>query len=172
MDMRDEIKNVIDQAIADQIDKIPGKVSKVIEELLNPYLGVHKSGPYRYDFNASSPLYGIVSSAISNALHKEIDASLAKAIDEARLSKTLPKTVSKIYREHLKASLIVAAKKKAEVDAAVLIDSFVSSLDGMSLGPDNQNLCDPDSFKGPLGQIMLESAISEASNPCVEININ
>lgn len=175
-----KLRETIDQELAKQLAEIPQLIQSILENAILNILGIAKrGGGYEIDIFHGGGLNKYISDTVQQALDDHVkpivNDNLQKLVKDTILTRSIIKRstinvadrASRSYESSLTRALetAFAAVIKAQVKA---VEKTISeALKGA--GTVNTELANPQSYSGPLGELLLAAAAKElATNPVAE----
>ena len=165
-----EIKHTIDRTVAKFVENLPSRLHQMLGKSVCSILGLrvdHWGNGEKFDIDHSSGNKGLLASMVKKRTLELCEAEVDSLVNEfiptlqenAGIKKALFKECDRLYRQCLREALVRLTKERAEKDAEGLLNGFDTLLNGVSLGPVNTELSDPESFEGPMGRLLLEQKV-------------
>jgi len=161
---RTEIKNAIDNAVAQFIADLPCKVSKLLNKGVAGIIGLSDEGHrVRIDHcNGNRGLIGeLIRENVTDSAKKQIESVVKAYIPTLSqyepIHKGMQDEALEIYKRELRSQLNSQARAQAQFDVAEFFKN--NPLEDIVLGPKSADMDDPNSFDGPLGDPMLQRKV-------------
>lgn len=165
-----EIKHTIDHTVAKFVDSLPSRLHQMLGKSVCNILGLkadYWGDGDKFEVDHCNGNKGLLASMVKKRTLELCEAEVDSLVNEfiptlqenAGIKKALFKECDRLYRQCLREALIRLAKERAEKDAEGLLNGFDTLLNGVSLGPVNTELSDPESFEGPMGRLLLEQKV-------------
>jgi len=162
-----KINERIEEELARQLKQIPYLVERTVENSILAILGVERNGRgFKVDTFAGkeNPVNSFVIKKVEGALKDTAEPIVNRAIallcEDEKFQRDLAEKVSRNYRSDLVGAVSHKTKKHAESLAEKCFDKIQKEFDDAisDIGAINTDITDPNSFKGPLGEVLLEEA--------------
>lgn len=149
-------KEIIEAEVARYIDYLPQKIEQILYQTTLSVLGLREArGTLRFDKSEGNWLEEIFRSAADQAVNRQIseyvNKTVYRAMSDSNLMLDIKRAIYKTYRETMINKLRTAMQARADEDAGQCVRALANSLTFNA----DQDPADPESFQGPLGEIIL-----------------
>lgn len=156
------VKEIADRTTANFINRLPELLENKLRQAALQIIGLRDSGYNKLEVDHCNGNRSIIGNAIESRTKELVAATINPAINkildvlstDVSVISAIDKEIRGLYKRVFNETLEKAVSKRAVEDAQKLIDSI--DISHLTIGPDNVELENPESFAGPLGQIFME----------------
>jgi hypothetical protein len=167
-----EINQKIEEELAKQMRLIPEIVEKAVSGAVLDILGIRKDRQgYSVDtFGGKNPLNAYIQRKVEELMNALIEPIVSKELTRLMKFKTLPRSVAEEIAKQAHYCFTRTVKSKVEKKMEAVGEKAASrvgevlenALDGV--GQINIDIDDPNSYEGPIGEVLLEEIAEKLAN--------
>jgi len=150
-------KEIIEKEVARYLDYLPKQIEQILYQTTLSVLGLRQrpGGVLRFDKSEDHWLEDIFRNAVVNCINDQVseyvNKTVLRAMSDSGIMLDIKRDIYRIYKEKMTHKLRTAMEERANEDATNCVRALANSLTFNA----DQDPADPESFQGPVGEIIL-----------------